>query len=388
MRLLCHFIATRERWRVQDNKDPNKNIRVLAVDDEEDARKLINAILGNSYVLELAANASEALVKIKEFKPDLVLSDLKMPGEDGMTLLANIKSYDPTISVVIMTGYADKAVAIQAIKKGAFDFLEKPFSPDELRMTVARAADKIAMSRSLRAAEIKAYDNARLAALGEMAAGVAHEVNNPVTIIQGYARVLKKMAKTKTLALDKVEEISEIIDRTSVRISKIITSLRKLARPDTQDFNDISVKEIIDDTLGLCAERFKNSGVDVRSGELPLNLTLFCNQLQLSQVLLNLMNNAYQAVSKQEGSWIELSVKDLPDSVQIRVTDSGSGIPEELREKIFKVFFTTKEVGVGTGLGLSLSRQMIENHKGTLDLDVECPNTSFVITIPKQRVAA
>lgn len=373
---------------MQDNKDPNKNIRVLAVDDEEDARKLINAILGNSYVLELAANASEALVKIKEFKPDLVLSDLKMPGEDGMTLLANIKSYDPTISVVIMTGYADKAVAIQAIKKGAFDFLEKPFSPDELRMTVARAADKIAMSRSLRAAEIKAYDNARLAALGEMAAGVAHEVNNPVTIIQGYARVLKKMAKTKTLALDKVEEISEIIDRTSVRISKIITSLRKLARPDTQDFNDISVKEIIDDTLGLCAERFKNSGVDVRSGELPLNLTLFCNQLQLSQVLLNLMNNAYQAVSKQEGSWIELSVKDLPDSVQIRVTDSGSGIPEELREKIFKVFFTTKEVGVGTGLGLSLSRQMIENHKGTLDLDVECPNTSFVITIPKQRVAA
>ncbi len=367
---------------MQDKEKPK--IKVLAVDDEEDARKLIKAILGSIYEIQLAESAQDGISKSDEFKPQIVLTDLKMPGENGMSLLEAIRAKDPSALVIIMTGYADKATAIEAIKKGAFDFLEKPFSPDELRAAIGRAAEKVKLKEDLRIAEIKAFDNARLAALGEMAAGVAHEVNNPVTIIQGYARVLKKLAGGVTLDKNKVLEIAEIIDKTSVRIAKIITSLRKLARPDTKEFSLISVREIIDDTIGLCGERFKNSGVQLTIPEISSNLVLQCNQLQLSQVILNLLNNAYHEVSKKdEGGWIRISAKDEGDQVEIAVTDSGHGIPAELHDKIFQVFYTTKDVGEGTGLGLSLSRQMVEHHNGTLTIDKDSPNTSFVIRIPK-----
>lgn len=368
---------------MQDKKLERK-IKVMAVDDEEDARKLLQVILSSIYEVELASSTSDALSKIPQFKPDLVLTDLKMPGEDGLVLTESLIKLDPNILVLIMTGYADKATAIQAIKRGAFDFLEKPFSPDELRSAVEHAADKIRLKEKLRVAEIKAFDNARLAALGEMAAGVAHEINNPVTIIQGYARVIKKMVNNNQLNSEKILEIAEIIDRTTTRVTKIVTSLRKLARPDTQDFSVVPVKEIIDDTVGICSERFKNTGIRLLLSDISEDLKINCNQLQISQILLNLLNNSYHEVIKMDDPWVKIDVKDFNDMTELSVTDSGLGIPKEIQEKIFQVFFTTKEVGMGTGLGLSLSRQMVENHNGTLTLDSESPNTRFVIVLPKK----
>lgn len=148
------------------------------------------------------------------------------------------------------------------------------------------------------------------------------------------------------------------------------------------------MKKIVDGTLSFCAQRFNYHGVKLAIDEIPAGLQVECRETEISQVLLNLLSNAYDVVEKLEEKWVRLSVKDLGDRVSILVTDSGKGIPPEIRAKIFQPFFTTKEIGKGTGLGLGISTRIIENHGGTLSVNAECENTQFVISIPKRQQQA
>lgn len=235
----------------------------------------------------------------------------------------------------------------------------------------------------LKMAQAQAVQAGKMATLGEMASGVAHEINNPLAVISGRVALMKKRfggeseAEKKSLIdLDKIE--------TQVgRITKIVNGLRTFARSSAKDPKvPNSMKKIVEDSVELVVERYLKS--EVLLEVVPFeDVEVSCRQIEISQVLVNLLNNAFDAVSSLEVKWIKLSIETDQTKLQIRVTDSGEGIPPEVVEKIMHPFFTTKEIGKGTGLGLSISKGIIEDHGGTIDYNPQSANTQFVIHLPR-----
>ena len=250
----------------------------------------------------------------------------------------------------------------------------------------ADVTDRINSERALDDARMKSVMSAKMAALGEMAGGIAHEINNPLAIIHGKAAQLRRIAEESELKPELVIDFSERIEVTALRFSKIVKSLRSFARDAEQDpFEHVLLQRIIEETVEFCHERFRDHQITIRKGAIPGALTLDCRPVQLMQVLLNLLNNAHDAVEKLAERWVEIAVEDQGHQIQISVTDSGSGIPASVRAKIMEPFFTTKEVGRGTGLGLSVSKGIVESHSGSLRVDETSPNTRFLVHLPKEQ---
>lgn len=234
--------------------------------------------------------------------------------------------------------------------------------------------------------EQKAYRNSNLAALGEMAGGIAHEINNPLMIINGSVMVIEKMRKKGELDLEKLERHLQTITKTVKRTATIIKGLKTLSRDGKNDESDnFKVRELVEDVLTFISGRFKYESIELKFNELDENLDIDIKgqSVQISQVLLNLIGNAFDAVKSEPNSWIDITTDVTETHVVINITDSGNGIPIELQKKIFNPFFTTKEVGKGTGLGLSLCHTIMEKNDGEIYIDQNCPNTRFVMTIPK-----
>ncbi len=221
----------------------------------------------------------------------------------------------------------------------------------------------------------------RLTSLGEMAAGIAHEVKNPLAIIDGYLQQLGRLIDHPDAA-KVVPKTIDAMRRSVSRISKIIDGLRAFARAgDSDPIEKIPVLKLVEDCLDLCKPRMDASGIRL-TARLNSQQSIYCRPVQISQVLVNLLNNAYDAVVMTEQPWIEIDLVDDGTQCSITITDSGLGIPPDIAEKMLQPFFTTKPVGKGTGLGLSISLGIIESHKGSLTLDSKHPNTRFVIQLP------
>ena len=232
--------------------------------------------------------------------------------------------------------------------------------------------------------------SARLSALGMMAGGVAHEINNPLAIIHGAAMDLLRRVRAygfvpSEIALRNGERIVE----TSNRIAKIIKSMRHLAREGSHDkVCPTPVTSILAETLEVCRERFKNHGVNLLLPNPDPAWSVSCRQVQVEQVLLNLLQNAFDSVRERPGErWVRLAAIAREDAVEFSVTDSGPEIPQQLKTKIMEPFFTTKDVGKGTGLGLSLARRIVEDHGGKLELREENghPCFSFRLQLSRHR---
>jgi C4-dicarboxylate-specific signal transduction histidine kinase len=224
----------------------------------------------------------------------------------------------------------------------------------------------------------------RMSALGEMAGGIAHEINNPLAILQLRARQIIQLMKQDMPEAERLQQAAENIRQTTDRIAAIVRSLRAIAREGHGDpFLPTPVNTLIEHTLELCAARFQAQNITLTIHSFAPALEIWCRSVEILQVLLNLLNNAYAAVEHLQAKWVEVHVHDLGHAIEIWITDSGSGIPSELRDKIFQPFFTTKPVGSGTGLGLSISKAVALDHRGDLWVDHDCPHTRFVLKLPK-----
>jgi signal transduction histidine kinase len=227
----------------------------------------------------------------------------------------------------------------------------------------------------------------KLAALGEMAGSIAHEINNPLAIIQGYSEILQSKLNRGQYDSTEIKNGLNRIEQTCRRISAIIVSLRSYARNDTSDGPVVcSAQEIVGETLELCREGLKDKDIEIFwNKDRGPDVTILGSRAGLMQVLLNLIANARDAIATLPTRWIRISIEDERDdpSVIIRVSDSGPGIPKDLQEKIMLPFFTTKPIGKGTGLGLSISRKLMQSMDGDLELDRNEAHTSFLIRVKK-----
>ncbi|MBL7688056.1 MAG: PAS domain S-box protein [Bdellovibrionaceae bacterium] len=244
--------------------------------------------------------------------------------------------------------------------------------------------EQIESQRVLEESRTQAAQAAKMASLGEMAGGIAHEINTPLNIFTMYAEILRDCARDQALDTPTILDAADTIENTATRISKIVQGLRSFSRDDSQDsMTSIAVIDIVNDTLALCRERFSTHGISIRVTEIDPTWKVRGRPTSLSQVLLNLLNNAHDAIETMPERWIEVGAVEKAGMLHINVTDSGTGISKELAAKIMSPFFTTKPIGKGTGLGLSISKGIIEKHAGQLIYDSSCGNTRFVMSLPR-----
>ena len=225
----------------------------------------------------------------------------------------------------------------------------------------------------------KAIQTARLASLGEVSAGLAHEINNPLGIIAGTVDNLPLFFGNQ----EKIDARIKTIKRSIERIAKIVNGLKKFSRrTDADTFQNKNFADLISESLILTQSRAVADGVQIsfeHDGPGPIN----CHEIEIEQVIVNLLNNAIDAVKDLPDRWVKLVMREEKDTVLLRVTDAGGGIKPFVRERLFQPFFTTKPVGEGTGLGLSISRGIVAAHGGRIEVPTEAPHTCFEVLLPR-----
>ena len=252
----------------------------------------------------------------------------------------------------------------------------------ELKMKELEIAS---MSVALEKEKSISEQNAKLASLGEMAGGISHEINNPLAILQGRINKARRKFGEIGMSGENVKEMLGELSETTERIAKIIKGLSALSRNSHSDpHEDFLVREVVSDVLALCSEKFRSAGIGLRV-QLQISEfeTLRGSSVQISQVLINLLNNAFDAVVGTPSSWIEVGASTNEFTISFWVKNSGPRIRDEIALRIMEPFFTTKSPGKGTGLGLSISKKIIESHKGKLFLEDSSPTPCFQIVIPK-----
>ena len=423
---------------------------ILIVDDVPVNIKLLYDFLQQSdYKVSIAKNAESAFKKLRKIVPDLILLDIMMPGMDGFEVCKRLKQNPQTrdIPVIFMTALTDEVDKVQGLSIGAVDYITKPIHPDEvlarikvhltLRHTQMQLLNEITERKQaerelqhalseLQRAQIHLVHNEKMSSLGQLVAGVAHEINNPVNFIHAnlhhaerYAedlleiiRLYKHYVPTPPKeVLDRMEELDvdyleqdlvKILNSMSLgtsRICDIVLSLRNFSRHDEAEIKQANIHEGLDSTLTILQGSLQrsNSYPDIQVikdyGLLP---PVECCAGQMNQVFMNLLSNAIEAINERdatravedvvkEPSVITISTVFQSNRLTIRIMDNGLGIPEVMRSQIFNPFFTTKEVGKGTGMGLSISHTIItETHKGKLwcEPNPGQPGTQFFIEIP------
>ncbi len=365
--------------------------KILVVDDEKPIRNGLAKLLNlDGHQVFTAENAVQGLKVFGRERPEIVLIDIKMPGMDGIEMLGRIKKHCPKTEAIIMTGHGGVESAIQALRKGASEYIAKPIEYDELAMAIKRALAKQKMERT------QLIQSEKLAALGQLAAGVAHEINNPLTAISMNAAFLIDGIKGDEKKLEKLRTIEREADRAAAIVKSLLAFSRKSPdeKRETARLDDVmeEILKTIEHQLSL-----RNIGV-VRdfAGDLP-NVRINANQMQ--QVFLNLINNARDAMGDEGKITIRMSVKDGAEErrrnvsrlkegrrmLLIEFSDTGQGIPAENLSRLFMPFFTTKEPGKGVGLGLYVSRSIVVNHGGEIEVESRPgEGATFRITLPTE----
>jgi signal transduction histidine kinase len=336
---------------------------------------LINDTLSVIQIEDLSKFELEDVSKSPNYKIDPVDQSAKMFSKK----IQNIRAF-ASVPLISPEGLVIGSLCV-------LDSDARPFPHDQiigLRNLATQIINKLELTKINDEQNKLLIQYSKLSELGSYAATIAHEINNPLSILNSKVALLEYQAETDgKLDLATVKEFCGSFERNVLRISKIMKGLRNIGRDTRNDpFEQGSLKEIFEDTLELCLKKITNEGVDLRIGKIP-NINFECRSAQISQVFLNLFNNAVDAIEKLPQKWVQIEFFDMNESFQIYFTDSGSGIPDEIREKIFSNFFTTKGVGKGTGIGLSVSSEIIKQHSGQLSVDPTKANTTFVISLPK-----
>jgi signal transduction histidine kinase len=373
--------------------DQLKQINLLLVDDETAFRNTLAKRLMRRGLHALQASDGETcLAKLAKQPVDVVVMDVMMPGINGIDALSKIKKQYHETEVILLTGNANTQDGVEGIKSGAFDYLTKPVEFEHLLGKIVQAYDKIISNREQKAAkEYKArieqqmIATERLAALGTLSAGVAHEINNPLAIINESAGYLRTVLQKKDLAdfpyrasFDKaLEKIETGVKRARTITHQLLADVGK----NEPVLAEIDMQALVNETVRLIRRDADNKKIRVNIEAEQNQGTLWADPDQIRQILINLLSNAIHATN--EGGDVTVRFQLTDTGVTIDIIDSGTGIPKENLNRIFEPFFSTKAPGKGTGLGLFVSRDIVEKMGGQLTVESQLgQGACFRIFIP------
>lgn len=418
---------------------PDGAPEILIVEDNSDMRRLLQFVVGREYRVRVARNGREGLEEVQREAPDLVLTDVMMPEMSGIELCTALKGDAATaaIPVVLVTSKAEREMKIAGLEGGADDYVSKPFHPRELLARVRslvrlrqlqsdletrntaleRMNHELGVAmKELKEAEIQVLQSERLAAVGELAAGVAHEVNNPVNFALNSLRTMRKLVQEiveaagvlsavdasdpeKVLAQARaleglavppeetaaeLKELVGIVTEGLERTSRLVGNLRDLASPTQGVRVPVDLRAGIESTLTLLRRSLDDAGVAVELHLPDEPLRVNADAGALNQVFLNLVKNSAEAMEGRAGTiWIEGSKQD--GHVSVVLHDNGPGVSQEARDRLFEPFFTTKVAGRGSGLGLSICQRIVAEHGGTIVLSSPPgEGATFAIRLPEE----
>jgi two-component system, NtrC family, sensor kinase len=404
--------------------------RILIVDDEEQIRNLFAGCLSERYTCVTAGDAQEALLRLASEDFALVISDVQMPGLNGVELLRRVTEHFPDTAVIMASGVDRTQRVLDAVRLGAYDYLIKPCDLDVLELSVERALEKRSLLRNaqlykqelekqnvelarrkteLERLQAQIVHSEKMASLGQLAAGVAHELNNPAGFIYGNMEILRQctagierllrfyekvqltapLLTEANLIKDEIDYENSLADIRSIigdchsgaeRIRDVVQNLRLFSRLDEAEFKKVDLHEGIESTVRLLSQYYGPDRITLERdyADLPL---VDCYAGQLNQVWMNLLVNAAQATGR-EGR-VRITTRLENGNVVVAISDTGSGIAPEHLKNIFDPFFTTKPVGEGTGLGLSITYGIIERHRGSITVESRVGfGTTFTVSVP------
>jgi len=417
--------------------DNEKRPSILIVDDVPANLNLLTSILKQrGYKVRPAPSGSLALEAARHAPPDLILLDIHMPEMDGFEVCRHLKADEALkeIPVVFISALTETKDKIHAFDAGGVDYITKPFQVEEVLARVQTHLDLRRARRELKRknkrlkntinelknTQIRLIQSEKMAALGVLSAGIAHEINNPVNFIKtsilSLQRDVEDLLKVANLGValsrdsieprcGEIKRLQEEIEYETIlteipglfgsilegtrRTEEIVRSLRTFARHDEVMSKAVDIHEIIDSALIMLQNRYKRTTNVVRDyGKVP---PIPCYVGKLSQVLINILANAIDAMEKRESAdqhqitiKTEVLERDNRPYAVVHIADTGAGIPEELIHKVFDPFFTTKEVGKGTGLGLFITSNIVKEHKGTIEVSSQPgQGATFSIYLPQ-----
>ena len=360
--------------------------KLLIVDDQSSNIKVLGETLKGLYDIWFARSGNEALKIVEENPPDLILLDIMMPGIDGYEVCRRIKSQwkGVDISIIFITAKDDAGDETKGFNLGAVDYITKPFNPDIVKARVKTHIElkrhRDHLSEIVKERTNQLIHSDRLATLGTISAAVAHEIKNPLFFISANAELVQHYISMGEF--EKVQDkMSKIMEGTR-RINRLIDYLKGYSRNKDNGRLICPVADVVNDSLDLIGYRLKESRVDVHCSPFQDDLKIRCDFQKISQVLVNLMGNALEAIGDRQGT-IHIQALRENDSVLIRVRDNGPGIEQEKAECIFEPFITSKAKDQGTGLGLFIARHLVEEHGGKISITHnDTCGVEFTIALP------
>jgi signal transduction histidine kinase len=371
--------------------------QILVIDDEMGPRESLRMLLKPEYNVQTADCVEAGIKLLKEKHPDTIVMDIRMPGMTGIDGLRKIREIDPHLSVIMLTGFGALETAQEALRLGANDYISKPFDACEMREVIGRNVERTRLQRASdnASSEIKELNNRllkelaqkeRLASLGQASAEFVHDLGNPLTIVWGYVQLLAKK-------LEKAENGGEAENAASIRELNIIEQNVRMCRDllnmwqsygsvEGAPHKPISVSAILREVIKSVDGMAAQSGVDLKATVSDDDCTLIGDAVQINRAVQNVILNAVQASAEKKGS-VTVDCKQKEFYVDIRVADTGSGIDPSQMSKIFDPYFTTKQGKSGTGLGLYITKKVVEDHNGSIKVDsTPGVGTTFTLRLP------
>lgn len=368
--------------------------KIVLIDDEQDIRDVVSMTLRDAgYEVFTAADGKTGLDLCTGKDPQIVLTDIRMPGIDGIRVLEIIKKEKPDTEVIVATAFGEMDIAIKALQLDASDFITKPVGHDALFMALKRAKERWSARRKIKEytemLEREVVDQAqtlhqdKMMSLGRLAASVAHEINNPLSGVLNYVRLMRRILERGRLSdenNDKFKNQLDLIESEISRCSQIVSGLLTFSRKSDPSFSRLKAGDLIQRCALLSRHKLELSKIDLKVSTDPSLPDIEGDFNQLQQCIINLIFNAIDAMPG--GGILDLSAESDSSKafVKITVKDTGSGISEKDLPHIFEPFYTTKKNGYGVGLGLSTVYGIMERHKGSIEVSSR-PGEGAVFTM-------
>ncbi|MFL6568188.1 MAG: sensor histidine kinase [Chthoniobacterales bacterium] len=370
--------------------------KVLVIDDEMGPRESLRMLLKPNYQVHTADSVEAGILLLREKQPDAVITDIRMPGTNGIDGLRRIREIDPHVAVIMLTGFGALETAQEALRLGANDYINKPFDAHEMRDVISRNVERTRVHRTgeTAAAEIRELNNRllkelaqkeRLASLGQASAEFVHDLGNPLTIVWGYVQLLaKKLDQSESengKAGASAKELN-IIEQNVRLCRELLTMWQSYGSVEAAPHQPISICAIVNEVVKGTASIATQHGVEMVTDMDDDPCTVEGDSLQIKRAIQNVIVNAIQAAAETKGT-VKVACVRKEFYVDVRVEDTGAGMTPQQIPKIFEPYFTTKQGKSGTGLGLYITKKVVEDHNGSIKVD-SAPQlgTTFTIRLP------